>query len=64
MLRAVGWLVDPIYIGYEQQSKQLKVFDGISNLRDDNGDPQNVVITFEYFENHQTASISSGFQER
>jgi hypothetical protein len=40
------------------------VFDGISNLRDDNGDPQNVVITFEYFENHQTASISSGFQER
>lgn len=64
MLRAVSWLVDPIYIGYEQQSKQLKVFDGISNLRDDNGDPQNVVITFEYFENHQTASISSGFQER
>jgi len=62
MLRAVGWLVDPIYIGYDQQSKRLKVFDGISNLRDDNGEPQNVLITFEYFENQQTASISNGFQ--
>lgn len=62
MLRAVGWLVDPIYIGYDPQSKRLKVFDGISNLRNDNGEPQNVLITFEYFQNHQTASISSGFQ--
>jgi hypothetical protein len=63
MLRAVGWLVDPIYIGYDQQSQRLKVFDGISNLRDDNGDPQNVLITFEYLQNNQTASISNGFQE-
>jgi|GEM_PF-1042623 len=62
ILRAVGWLVDPIYIGYDPQSKRLKVFDGISNLRNDNGEPQNVLITFEYFQNHQTASISSGFQ--
>jgi len=63
MLRAVGWLVDPIYIGYDQQSQRLKVFDGISNLRDDNGDPQNVLIKFEYLQNNQTASISNGFQE-
>ena len=63
MLRAVGWLVDPIYIGYDQQSQRLKIFYGISNLRDDDGDPQNVLITFEYFQNNQTASISNGFQE-
>jgi hypothetical protein len=63
MLRAVGWLVDPIYIGYDQQSQRLKIFYGISNLRNDNGDPQNVLITFEYFQNNQTASISNGFQE-
>lgn len=61
LLRAVGWLVDPIYIGYDQQSQRLKVFDGISNLRDDNGDPQNVLITFEYLQNNQAASISNGF---
>ena len=61
MLRAVGWLVDPIYIGYGQQSQQLEVFNGISNLRDDNGEPQNVLITFDYLQNRQTASINIGF---
>jgi hypothetical protein len=45
----VGWLVDPIYIGYEQVSRRLKVFNGISNLRDDNDEPRNVLISFEYF---------------
>lgn len=61
MLRAVGWLVDPIYIGYGQQSKLLEVFNGISNLRDDSGDPQNVLITFDYLQNRQTASLKAGF---
>lgn len=49
MLRAVGWFVDPIYIGYEQASRRLQVFNGISNLRDDNDEPRNVLISFEYF---------------
>ena len=49
MLRVVGWLVDPIYIGYEQVSRRLQVFNGISNLRDDNDEPRNVLISFEYF---------------
>jgi len=61
MLRAVGWLVDPIYIGYGQQSRLLEVFNGISNLRDDNGEPQNVLITFDYLQIRQTASINIGF---
>lgn len=49
MLRAVGWFVDPIYIGYDQVSRRLMVFNGISNLRDDNDEPRNVLISFKYF---------------
>lgn len=48
LLRVVGFLVDPIYIGYEQDSRRLAMFSGISNLRDDRGEPQNVLITYEY----------------
>lgn len=49
MLRVVGFLVDPIYIGYEQDSRRLMMFNGLSNLRDDAGEPRNVLITYEYF---------------
>ncbi len=49
MLRAVGWFVDPIYIGYDKDSKRLKNFNGISNLRDDNNQTRTVLISFEYF---------------
>jgi hypothetical protein len=49
MLRVVGFLIDPIYIGYEQNSQRLMMFNGLSNLRDDAGDPRNVLITYEYF---------------
>lgn len=48
MLRVVGWLVDPILIGYDLQTRRLLVFDGLSNLRDDAGEPRNALITFEY----------------
>ncbi|MDO8909489.1 MAG: hypothetical protein Q7W55_13445 [Pseudohongiella sp.] len=49
VLRVVGFLIDPIYIGYEQDSQRLMMFNGLSNLRDDAGDPRNVLITYEYF---------------
>ena len=48
LLRVVGFLVDPIYIGYDSTSRRLAVFSGLSNLRDDQGEPQNVLITYEY----------------
>ncbi|ALO45052.1 hypothetical protein [Pseudohongiella spirulinae] len=49
LLRVVGWLVDPIYIGYHQETRRLLVFNGLSNLRDDAGEPRNALIKFEYF---------------
>lgn len=49
LLRVVGFLVDPIYIGYELKSRRLMMFNGLSNLRDDAGEPRNVLITYEYF---------------
>lgn len=49
LLRVVGFLVDPIYIGYAQDSRRLMMFNGLSNLRDDAGEPRNVLITYEYF---------------
>lgn len=49
LLRVVGFLIDPIYIGYEQDSRRLMMFNGLSNLRDDAGEPRNVLITYEYY---------------
>jgi len=49
MLRVVGWLVEPLYIGYDMNTRRLQVFDGLSNLRDDAGEPRNALIRFEYF---------------
>jgi hypothetical protein len=49
LLRIVGFLIDPIYIGYERGTQRLMMFNGLSNLRDDAGDPRNVLITYEYF---------------
>jgi len=45
----VGWLVDPIHIGYHRDTRRLMSFDGISNFRDDAGNTRNVLIKFEYF---------------
>lgn len=49
LLRVVGWLVDPIHIGYHRDTRRLMSFDGISNFRDDAGNTRNVLIKFEYF---------------
>ncbi|HBX36734.1 MAG TPA: hypothetical protein DEG76_05335 [Pseudohongiella sp.] len=48
-LRVVSWFVDPIAIGYDPQTKRLRVFNGISNLRDEQGEARNALITFEYY---------------
>jgi hypothetical protein len=48
MLRVVSWFVDPIRIAYHPESRRLKSFSGLSNLRDDAGNPRNVLIKYEY----------------
>lgn len=48
LLRVVSWFVDPIYIAYDNKTRRLLMFDGVSNLRDDNGEPRNALIHFEY----------------
>ena len=48
LLRMVSWFVDPIYIGYDTESRRLLMFEGVSNLRDDAGEPRNALIHFEY----------------
>jgi hypothetical protein len=48
LLRMVSWFVDPIHIAYHPESRRLKSFAGLSNLRDDAGEPLNVLIRFEY----------------
>ncbi|MBC53375.1 MAG: hypothetical protein CMQ34_06005 [Gammaproteobacteria bacterium] len=48
LLRVVSWFVDPIYIAYDNASRRLLMFEGVSNLRDDAGEPRNALIHFEY----------------
>ncbi len=48
ILRLVGWLVEPLYLAYEQGSQRLMMYRGISNLLDENGDSQNVLIRYQY----------------
>lgn len=47
-LRVVSWFVDPIHIAYDADTRRLLMFEGISNLRDDAGEPRNALIRFEY----------------
>lgn len=49
LLRLVSWFVDPIRVAYDADSRRLLMFEGISNLRDDAGEPRNALIHFEYF---------------
>ncbi|MEX0739939.1 MAG: hypothetical protein WD071_11415 [Pseudohongiella sp.] len=49
LLRMVSWFVDPIRIAYDTESRRLLMFEGVSNLRDDAGEPRNALIHFEYF---------------
>ena len=47
-LRLVGWLVDPLYLAYGQDSQRLLLYRGISNLLDAEGASQDVLIRYEY----------------
>lgn len=47
-LRVVSWFVDPIHIAYDNDTRRLLMFEGISNFRDDAGEPRNALIHFEY----------------
>ncbi len=52
MLRVVGWLVDPIRLAYSADGSRLLMFDGTSNIPDDDGETQHVVLVYEYPESH------------
>jgi hypothetical protein len=44
----LGSFVDPIRLTYEEGSQRLRRFQGISNLRNDQGRPQTVEIRYRY----------------
>ncbi len=48
MLRVVGWFVEPLRLAYDIEQQRLQMFRGVSNLLDDEGRPQDVVVLFEY----------------
>lgn len=48
MLRVVGWFVEPLRLAYDLERQRLQMFRGLSNLLDDEGNPQDVVVLFEY----------------
>jgi len=47
-LRLIGWLVEPLYLAYAQDSQRLLMYRGVSNLLDDEGNAQEVLIRYEY----------------
>ena len=51
LLRVVGWFLEPLYLAYDLETRRLQMFKGTSNLADDDGRPQSVVILYEYAEN-------------
>lgn len=48
LLRVVGWFLEPLYLAYDRETRRLLMFKGISNLADDQGRPQSVVILYDY----------------
>lgn len=48
MLRVVGWFVEPLRLAYDLDEKRLVMFQGLSNLLDDQGEAQEVLVLFEY----------------
>jgi hypothetical protein len=48
MLRVVGWFVEPLRLAYDVEQQRLQMFRGLSNLLDNEGNPQDVVVLFEY----------------
>ncbi|MGJ8688556.1 MAG: hypothetical protein ACSHXZ_03465 [Gammaproteobacteria bacterium] len=47
-LRLVSWFVDPLHLAYDTQTQRLLLYKGISNLLDADGNPQDVVIRYQY----------------
>lgn len=48
LLRVAGWFLEPLYLAYDLATRRLMMFKGTSNLADDEGRPQSVVILYEY----------------
>ncbi|MDP1932822.1 MAG: hypothetical protein Q8L60_15330 [Gammaproteobacteria bacterium] len=48
LLRVVGWFLEPLLLAYDLESRRLVMFKGTSNLANDDGRPQSVVILYEY----------------
>jgi hypothetical protein len=48
ILRVVGWLTEPIRLAYSQDSQRLLMFDGVSNIPDDDGEGRHVVLVYTY----------------
>ena len=46
--RLLRLLIDPIDLAYDLESRRLLVFEGISNLNNDDGKSYNARIVFEY----------------
>lgn len=51
LLRVVGWFLEPLYLAYDLETRRLLMFKGTSNLADNDGRPQSVVILYEYADN-------------
>lgn len=48
LLRVVGWFLEPLHLAYDRETRRLLMFKGTSNLADDRGRPQSVVILYDY----------------
>lgn len=48
LLRLVGWLVDPIYLGYQQTPRRLVLYQGRGNIPDEEGNSRQVRIHYHY----------------
>jgi hypothetical protein len=55
MLRVVSWFVEPLRLAYDLEQQRLLMFRGLSNLLDARGEPQDVLVLFEYDAAHLTA---------
>jgi len=56
MLRVVSWFVEPLRLAYDLEAQRLLMFRGLSNLLDDEGQAQDVLVLFEYPGAQLTAS--------
>lgn len=59
LLRVVSWLVEPLRLAYDVESQRLLMFRGLSNLLDNAGQPQDVVVLFEYAQGNTSGPLAS-----